>query len=153
MEENDNNTDKEEKDIEWIVLKYVGIPFVLIFMFYFGVKMVRNHDPYELSKRFVRNNEVVKQKTGGIKNIRGFGGGKISGNSYEITGKVYGNDKNIAVTVYIYCNKGSSDPGIGCTIREAKYKNANDPVSDWLDSDWHEIEIGWVEKAALVFKE
>lgn len=38
MEENENNTDKEERDIDWIVWKYVGIPFVLITLAYFGVK-------------------------------------------------------------------------------------------------------------------
>lgn len=147
MKENENDTDNEERDVVWIIWKYLGMPILLIILAYFGVKMVRNQNPYELSQRFVRNNEVVKQKTGGIQNIHGFGGGKITGNSYEITGKVYGNDKNIAVTVYIHCTKGSSDPGIGCTIRGAKYKNANDSVDDW-----HEIEIDWTEKAALVFK-
>jgi hypothetical protein len=132
----------------WILF---GIFFVMI-LIYLGAKTIRDQKPFEVSVRFVRNNEIIKQKTGGIVRIQGYGSMILSGNSWETTGKIFGNENNIEVTVYGYCGDGTSDSGSHCSVSKAKYRNANDVVTDWNDGDWHEIEIGWVEKTLLVFK-
>ncbi|MEO8073081.1 MAG: hypothetical protein ABI686_07515 [Acidobacteriota bacterium] len=45
-----------------------------------------------------------------------------------------------------------SDSGSQYSVPEAKYRNANDVVTDWNNSDWQEIEISWAKKILLVFK-
>ncbi len=138
------------------VLSIIGgslISGVLLLLFlYLGVRTIRDRDSTELCGRFLRNNEIVKQRTGGIREISGFGKTKLTGDSWEKTAKVYGNDNVIEVTLHGYCGDGMSDSGSACSISTAKYRYANGFVADWNDNVWHEIEIGWLEKTLLVFK-
>lgn len=149
------NNEEKPKGIKRIFSIFGWSLFCLFFvtlLIYVGAKTFRDQNPSEVSVRFVRNNEIVKQKTGGIVRIQGYGGRKINGNSWETMGKIYGNENNIEVTIFGYCGDGTSDSGSHCGVSKAKYRNANDFATDWNDGDWHEIEIGWVEKTLLVFK-
>ena len=132
----------------WVLF---GMFFVMI-LIYAGAKTIRDQKPSEVSIRFVRNNEIIKQKTGGIVRIQGYSKMILSGNSWETTGKIFGNENNIEVTVYGYCGDGMSASGSACSVSSAKYRNANDIVTDWKDGDWNEIEISKLEKMLLVFK-
>lgn len=160
MKEIDKNTASENNDEKPTAVKKIFsifgwslfCLFCVILLVYLGAKTLRDQNPSQVSVRFVRNNEIVKQKTGGIVRIQGYGKMKLTGNSWETTGKIYGNENNIEVAVYGYCGDGTSDSGSHCNVSKAKYRNANDFAADWNDSDWHEIEIGWAEKMLLVFK-
>lgn len=151
MEANQKQTD--ESKMTFIVkcgwnLLVVGIMIILIL---YTIKLLRNNR-FELSQRFVRNSEIIKEKTGGIFNTK-FDQGIKSGNSWQMRGNVYGNNKNnLQVTVYLICRDGKSDSPYGCNITRAKYRNNNDLIKDWDDSDWHEIEVGWWENFMLTFK-
>lgn len=116
------------------------------------IKILRSNDPFELSERFVRHNEIIKQKAGGISNIR-FGNGAFSGNSREMNGTVYGNENTLKVKVYLACSEGSSDSPPGWHITGAKYKDNSNSVNDRNDGDWREIEVGWGEEFLLTYKE
>lgn len=126
--------------------------FLTISLILGAIKIFRNNSPSELSQRFVRNNEIIQEKSGGISNITSFKNGKKSGNSWELTGTVYGKDNNLEVTVYLVCGDGMSDSGSTCGVIGAKYRNKNGIVKDLNDSDWHEIEVGWCEDFFLTFK-
>lgn len=97
MNSNEDNSDETKPDVVWIFYKYLGFPIFLIFALYFGVKAVRNQDYVELSKRFVRNNEVIKQEIGQVFRFGEMTGNINKHNNWEITGKVYGERKNIEV--------------------------------------------------------
>ena len=71
----------------WVLF---GIFFVAI-LIYMEAKTFRDHKPSEVSVRFVKNNEIVIQKTGGIVRIRGFSKRIANGNSWEMSGKIFGN--------------------------------------------------------------
>ncbi len=132
----------------WVLF---GIFFVAI-LIYMGAKTFRDHKSSEVSVRFVKNNEIVIQKTGGIVRIRGFSKRIANGNSWEMSGKIFGNVNNIEVMVYGYCGEGMSGSGSAYSVSAAKYRNASDIVTGWNDSNWQEIEIGWIERMLLVFK-
>jgi hypothetical protein len=153
MEDIPNQIDEPKMSLMSKVLWTAFALFMTIFLILSGIKIFRDNSPSELSQRFVRNNEVIKEKTGGIFKISSFKNGIISGGSREMTGTVYGNENNLRVTVYLFCSKGDSDSAAGCNITGAKYTNDNNLIKDWNDSNWHEIEIDWWEKFFLMFKQ
>lgn len=140
-----NKKDQNERDLFWTFAKFIGIPIFLLFMFYFGVKMVRNQDYVELSKRFIRNNQTIKQEIGKVHNFGEFSGKINQSKVWEISGIVYGNGKNLEVKVTGKCSR-NQDAGIGCNIWEARFRNASS------QDEWIEIPIDWIEKATLNFK-
>lgn len=121
--------------------------FLTFFLILGGIKVFRDNSPSELSQRFVRNNEIIQEKSGGIFKVSNFKKGVFSGNLREMTGTVYGNKSNLQVVVYFVCSEGNSDSAAGCNITGAKYKNETDTMEDWK-----EIEIDWMEKFLLTYK-
>ncbi len=121
--------------------------FLTAFLILSAIKIFRDNSPSELSQRFVRNNEIIQEKSGGIFNLSSFKNGVFSGDSREMTGTVYGHKNNLQVTVYLVCSKGDSDSAAGCNITGAKYRNQNEPIENW-----DEIEVGWWENFFLTFK-
>ncbi len=150
--ENETEVSTEKRSIIAILGWLVFGTFFVVILIYMGAKTFRDQNPSDVSKRFVLNNEIVRQKTGGIVRIQGFGKRIVQGKNWEMTGKAFGNENNIEVTVYGFCGERTFNEGTDCSVSSAKYRNANDVVTDWNDSDWHEIEIGWLEKKLLVFK-
>ncbi len=151
MEEEGQNSEQKKG----IVAKFfvgLAITVFVIFFILIAAKSFRDTNPSEVSRRFVRNNEIIREKTGGISSITSFKNGKKNLNSWELTGTVYGNANNLQVTVYLVCGDGMSDSGSACSVTGAKYRNKNGLVEDWNDSDWHEIEVSWQEKFFLTFK-
>ena len=113
-----------------------------------AIKVFRDNSPSESSQRFVRNNQVIQENSGGIFKISSFKNGVFSGDSREMTGIVYGNKNNLQVVVYLVCSEGNSDSASGCNITGAKYRNDSEAIKDWK-----EIEITWIEKFLLTFKQ
>jgi hypothetical protein len=150
MEANQKQTDESKMTFIakcGLSLFVIGVTIILILG---GIRAFRDNSPSGLSQRFVRNNEIIKEKAGGIFKADSFRNGINSGNSWEMTGNVYGNNRNILqVTVYLGCDIYISEK---CHITRAKYRSKSDALKNWNDSDWHEIEVDWWEKFMLTFK-
>ena len=150
MEENQNQIDEPKMSFIakcGLSLFVIGLTVILIFG---GIKVFRDNSPSGLSQRFVRNNEIIKVETGGIFKVDSFQNGIRSSNLWEMTGNVYGNNKNILqVTVNLACDIDISEK---CHVTGAKYRSKSDALKNWNDSDWHEIEVGWWENFMLTFK-
>lgn len=139
------NNENEQNEPLGTIAKFIGIPIFLLFMFYFGVKMVRNQDYVELSKRFIRHNQTIKQQIGEVHSFGEFSGKLNNSKEWEMGGVVYGTGKNMEVKVTGKCSR-NTDAGIGCNIWGAKYKNARS------QDEWTDIPIDWFEKITLNFK-
>jgi hypothetical protein len=138
---------------------FLFISFFVILLTFMGVKAIRNRDAFELGKRFLRHNEVIKQQTGGVLEIRGMKG-KKGVNTWELAGKAKGKEKNLQFIIQVYCGDGMSDSGSFCTVSRAKYRNDvgllemsrnDDIMPHWDAGGWNEIEVSWIDSALLVF--
>ena len=145
MDTEEENPDETETPMSSLkkVLTFFGVFLFLIFMIHYGVKMFRNTDPRELSERFIRSNEFLRNETGGITRLSS-GQAKVSGGEYEITRLVTGTQKQLVVTVMIFCNKGGGDPGIGCTVKSGTYRGES-PLEKPS-----EIPRGWYDNFLIV---
>ena len=128
------------------VLWAIGGFIFLLFIVHYGIKTFRNYDHRELSERFIRGSAVVREEAGEIVRIGG-GHSRLSGvGEWEMSRTVVGTKKKLQLSIFIHCNKGSADLGVGCTIQRAAYKGESptDPEQ--------EIPITWYDNFSIVYR-
>ena len=124
------------------LLLIVALPFI----FHYGVKTFRNADHRELSERFIRSSDVIRNEVGEITRI-GSGKSVLSGNGeWEVQRTVLGSRSKVLVTTWMHCSTGNTDVGVGCTIQRAKWESESVPKTE------AEIPISWSDKFWIVYR-
>jgi len=149
MDQNDEENQIEDDEPKSLphkaLLLLVGL-LVAVFVFHYGVKTFRNTNYRDLSERFIRSNTFIKTEVGDIARISGAQAFKNGDGSWEVTRTVGGSQKKLLVTVVIYCNEGSADPGVGCTVKYATYKG------DGPSEDAREVPTNWYDNFLIVYQ-
>jgi hypothetical protein len=146
MEDDDKDKAGEPMSLVAKLLWAVGGLLFLLFVIHYAVKTFRNYDHRELSERFIRGNELIRDEAGEIVRLGG-GQSRLSGlGEWEISRSVLGSKKKLAVTISMHCNQGSTDVGVGCTIQRVTYKGeASSDVE-------REVPVSWYDNFLIVYR-
>jgi hypothetical protein len=128
------------------VLWTVGGVLFLLFVVHYGVKTFRNSDHRELSERFIRGNAIVREEAGDILRLSG-GESSLSGaGEWVVSRTITGTSKKLLITIFMHCNQGSTDVGVGCTIQRATYRSESPADPE------REIPITWYDSFSIVYR-
>jgi hypothetical protein len=145
-EPNDNSVDKTPAGPLKKLLMFVGGFLFLVFLLHYGIKTFRNNDYRELSERFIRGNEFIRSETGGITHLSSGSATRNQDGEWVMKRTATGPNKKLLVTVFMYCNEGGNDPGVGCTIKRATSKAEADA------GEPSEIPRAWYENFLIVYQ-